>query len=446
MKVETNEDFKAEQNREVRGIQDEIGKLLNLNAELLESGELTNEDRKIYNERIEKANTLLDKVDNMSVSQPPYLPTSDQDPDYWSVGGSGSGGAFRKALKGQLEGRAYRDMFGPATDDFGFKSFDEFATHVRLGKLDDRLQRTMVEGTPSDGGFAVPTEYAAEIFDVSLESEIVRPRATIHPMLSNEKVIPAVVLGDHSANLYGGVIGYWTAESGSLTETEPEFRSMKLTAEKLTVYGRSSSEWLDDAVMSGKTVQRTFSNGLNWYMDRAFIKGTGAGQPLGILNAPCLIAVSKEVGQTAGTVVYQNLSNMIARLHPACFARSVWVAHPGLIPSLLELEVGSGGTHVPVMKDTGGAFSILTRPVIFSEKMETAGSQGDIVLADFSQYAVGIRKELRLESSIHVHFATDEVAHRCIARVDGQPLWDEALTLEDGSTTVGPFVTLEERA
>lgn len=28
----------------------------------------------------------------------------------------------------------------------------------------------------------------------------------------------------------------------------------------------------------------------------------------------------------------------------------------------------------------------------------------------------------------------------------GQPLWDEAMTLEDGSTTVSPFVVLEERS
>ena len=70
----------------------------------------------------------------------------------------------------------------------------------------------------------------------------------------------------------------------------------------------------------------------------------------------------------------------------------------------------------------------------------------DILLADFSHYAVGIRKEMRLESSVHVAFQTDEIAHRCIVRVDGQPLWDEALTLEDGSTTVSPFIVLGDRA
>ena len=52
---------------------------------------------------------------------------------------------------------------------------------------------------------------------------------------------------------------------------------------------------------------------------------------------------------------------------------------------------------------------------------------------------------MRFDTSIHVGFSTDELLARIIERHDGQPLWDEALTLEDGSTTVSPFVTLAAR-
>ena len=133
----------------------------------------------------------------------------------------------------------------------------------------------------------------------------------------------------------------------------------------------------------------TFSNGLSWYLDRAFLKGDGAGKPLGVLNSPCLISQAKEDGQTAATICYENLAKMLSRLHSACFPRSVWVAHPTTIPQLLALgiAVGDGGSAVPVMKESSGKFSKLTRPVIFSEKMETLGSEGDIMLADFSQYS-----------------------------------------------------------
>jgi hypothetical protein len=37
-------------------------------------------------------------------------------------------------------------------------------------------------------------------------------------------------------------------------------------------------------------------------------------------------------------------------------------------------------------------------------------------------------------------------AMRLIARLDGQFLWDSALTLKDGSTTVSPCITLQTRS
>ena len=97
------------------------------------------------------------------------------------------------------------------------------------------------------------------------------------------------------------------------------------------------------------------------------------------------------------------------------------------------------------MTESNGQFSILTRPVIFTEKTETLGDKGDIMLADFSQYVVGLRSGMRFDTSVHVAFETDELLSRIIERHDGQPLWDSALTLEDGSTTVSPFVVLAER-
>ena len=88
---------------------------------------------------------------------------------------------------------------------------------------------------------------------------------------------------------------------------------------------------------------------------------------------------------------------------------------------------------------------LLSRPVIFTEKVEVLGDKGDILLADLSQYVVGLREELRIDLSGHVYFESDQTAARLIERHDGQPLWSGSLTLEDGSTTVSPFVTLGAR-
>ena len=231
-------------------------------------------------------------------------------------------------------------------------------------------------------------------------------------------------------------------------EKNPKTRQVKLSCKKLTGFMRLSRELFDDIPGGGSQVVDIAAKGLSWYRDKAFLKGTGAGEPQGILNSACLVTVAKETGQSASTIVYENLTKMMSRMFAGSFKNSVWVAHQTCIPQLLQLTiaVGTGGAFLPVLTKTkNGQFEILTRPVVFTEKTEPLGTKGDIMLCDFGQYVIGLREEMRLDFSPHVYFATDEIAARLIERHDGMPLWSEALTLEDGSTTVSPFVTLAAR-
>lgn len=364
-----------------------------------------------------------------------------------SSGPWGSSASSARGI-GVAQGAEYRKMF--PTESLtreGWQNFGEFVSAVHAGQADVRL-RALVSGIPSDGGFLVPSEYSSELFNVSLESEVVRPRARVFPMSSGSRKIPATAIGSHSSHLFGGLVATWSAESSTLPDNAPKFRSMELNASKLTCYTTTSNEWLDDGLNAEQIISETFSSGLSWFLDRAFLTGDGAGKPLGILNSSCLVTVAKESGQAANTIEYANLTKMSARLHPASWSNSVWVIHPSAIPQLMQLSVvvGSGGSHIPVLRDQQGAFSLLGRPVVVTEKLETLGDVGDILFADFSQYGIGMRRELRLDSSAGPRFQQDEVSWRMISRVDGQPLWPEALTPQSGSDTLSPFVTLAERA
>jgi HK97 family phage major capsid protein len=345
------------------------------------------------------------------------------------------------------ETRNFAAMFGGGLADDGWQNFRGFVEAVASNRAHPQL-RAISEGTPSDGGFLVPPQFASTIFDVALEGEVVRPRASIFPMQSNTLTIPASVIGDHSANLYGGTTAAWGAEGGTLAESQPEFRAMTLAAKKLSIFTVTTSEWLEDSISPETYLQNIFAAALGWYLDLGFLRGSGAGCPLGVLNSPCLVTVAKETGQAADTIVYENLAKMLSRLAPASFSRSVWAAHPTTIPKLLTLcvVIGTSGQYVPVLQESSGQFTMLTRPVVFTEKLEKLGDRGDLVLADFGAYAIGMRSNLRLERSTGPHFQTDKLDWRAITRVDGQPLWDKPLTLADGVTTVSPFVTLAERA
>jgi HK97 family phage major capsid protein len=365
-------------------------------------------------------------------------------------GGFGGGSMVRAAgaydLRGPGQSKQWADLFG--TDGLRWEDKDSnFFSAVFSGRHHPGLIRaSMTETVPSDGGFLVPSEQAAKIHAVSLENEIVQPRCYVQPMKSNSIKIPAMAIGSHASALMGGFTASYTSELGTISEADPKARSMELNAKKLTGLIRFSAELDADTPGGMSQIEVLCGRGLAWYRDKAFLKGTGAGEPLGILNASCVVEVAPEGGQ-GSTIIYENLTKMMSRMFAGSFRNSVWVAHQSTIPQLLSLAVpiGLGGTYIPVMQESNGEFKILTRPVLFTEKTEPLGTKGDIMLADFSQYVVGLRSEMRFETSIHVAFTTDELLSRIIERHDGQPLWDEALTLADGTTTVSPFVVLGAR-
>jgi HK97 family phage major capsid protein len=91
--------------------------------------------------------------------------------------------------------------------------------------------------------------------------------------------------------------------------------------------------------------------------------------------------------------------------------------------------------------------TLLGAPVIETEFNATLGDQGDILLADMSQYKLAQAGTVQSASSIHVQFLTDQTAYRFTARYDGQATWRNALTPYKGtSNTISPFVALAERA
>lgn len=350
-------------------------------------------------------------------------------------------------LKSPIQSKDWDSLFG-SRGGYDWPDKDtNFFQAVFSGRHHPGLTiRAMSETVPADGGFWVPQETAKRIHAVSLENEIIMPNSYVQPMQSNSIKIPAMSIGAHGVALFGGFTASYTAEAGTINEASPKARSMELNAKKLTGLIRFTSELASDMVGGEQAIINICGKGLAWYRDKAFISGLGGGQPLGILNSPCVVTVAKESGQKKNTIVYENLVKMMAAMFAGSFSNSIWICSQSCIPQLLTLSlaVGIGGSSIPVMSQTDGKFYILTRPVLFTEKTPGLGTKGDILLADLSQYCVGLRSEMRFDTSIHVAFETDELLSRIIERHDGQPLWDTALTLADG-TQVSPFVVLADR-
>ncbi|MCH8130734.1 MAG: phage major capsid protein [Acidobacteria bacterium] len=312
------------------------------------------------------------------------------------------------------------------------------------------IRNAFSESVPSEGGFLVPERLRSELLRVALETAIVRPRARVIPMESLRVPFPAIDSTSNVSSVFGGVIAFWTEEAGTLAASEAKFRRLILEAKKLTAYTQVPNELISDSAISfGAFIDDIFPEALAFYEDIAFFSGSGAGEPQGFLNASAAISITKETGQAANTIVWENLIKMFARMLPSSLGRAVWVASPDTFPELatMALSVGTGGSAIWLNNGVvGPPITILGRPLIFTEKANTIGAAGDINFVDFGFYLIGDRQVMSARSSEDFLFQTDETAFRIIERLDGRPWLDGAITPQNGGDTLSPFVKIAVRA
>ena len=319
---------------------------------------------------------------------------------------------------------------------------------------EQRAATGLNETIASDGGFLVGTDFSTELLTRAYAMGEITSRCRRVPISGNSNSLKINGIDESSraaGSRWGGVRGYWLAEAGALTASKPVFRQIELKLSKLGVLAYATDELLQDAAALGAIVMDAASEEIMFMTENSIINGTGAGMPLGVLNANALVTVTKETGQAATTVVAQNIIKARSRLWARSRPSSVWLINQDVEPQLhqMTLPVGTGGVpvYLPASGLAGGSFDTLYgRAVVPVEYCPTLGTVGDVIYADFSQYLLADKGGIQSASSIHVNFTVDETVFRFIYRVDGQPVWHTALTPANGVNTLSPFVVVATRA
>ncbi|MFF7129991.1 phage major capsid protein [Streptomyces sp. NPDC008240] len=314
--------------------------------------------------------------------------------------------------------------------------------------------RNFQSDVPSDGGYLIPETLRSELLRVALETSVVRPRARVIPMETLRVPFPAIDSTTNVNSVYGGIVGYWTEESGQLTESQARFGRVVLEARKLTGFAKVPSELMNDSLVSfSALIDQMFPEALAFFEDTAFLTGNGVGQPLGVLNGNCAVTVSRN---TSSHVKFEDVIGMYARMLPQSLSRAVWVISPAVLPDLLSMRIvqqnvagtENVGAASPGLWLTGGQaigappMSLMGLPIVVSEKVPTLGTSGDISLIDFGFYLIGDRQVMQARQSEERYFETDEIAFRIIERVDGRPWLQSAITPANGGSTLSPIVKL----
>ena len=379
--------------------------------------------------------------------------------------------ALRETGNTMIYGRGPRHWVSPqtTTQKAGPQPFERFGemlsavvTAARQPNMTDHRLKEMQEYAlglgetiPSEGGFLVQTAFTDDLLSRIHETGklIALPRHIPISARSNGLKINAV---DETSRVdgsrLGGVQAFWTAEAATITKSKPKFRQVEMTLHKLAgLYYATDEELMDTAALE-ETVGGFFAEEFAFKLDDALIRGSGAGEPLGILGHAGTVEVAAEDGQAAKTIVVENIENMFTRLWARSTENAVWLINQDVWRQIFALEKAVGTAGVPVFLPAGSIAgkpfnTLLGLPILPIEQCETLGTVGDIILADFSTGYVMIDKGgIDAAVSIHVEFLTDQMVFRFILRTDGQPIANAPLTPYKGTETQSPFITLATRS
>ena len=345
----------------------------------------------------------------------------------------------------------------------GFESLGEFAiavrnaTDPRVMRRDSRLEllSTMQQGVQSEGGVLVPPTFSTKIWDgLNDPEQSLLARCDQYTVTGESLTFPANAETTRATgSRYGGILAYWLAEGAQMTASNPTLRQLTLEPHEMAVMVVVTDKLLRNSpVALEQYLSRAATEEINFMVGDAILWGTGVGKPKGIMVSNCLVTASKEASQVDLSVTAANIRAMWTRLHTRAKRNAIWLVNQ-------EMEEKFDAMFTPVKNVAGtenvGGFqdrvynpearTLKGRPIVECEFCEKNGWPGDIILADMSMYAAGVRGGVRSASSIHLYFDYNKTAFRFLFEVDGQPWLQSALTPYKGTATLSTFVVLEER-
>lgn len=350
--------------------------------------------------------------------------------------------------------------FGDEPDpDKEFKNVGEFvwavASHRKYGRQDKRLdslaeiaeKRAQSFGTGSEGGFALPEQFRPEIWQVTPQEAIVKPRATVIPAGDppDAKLTMPALDQTSAQNIYGGVVMTHGGEAVTLTETDAALRQITMEPKKIGAYVVCTNELLNNWSACSSFITGQLQKARVGQEDYDFMRGDGVNKSIGFINCAAAIGYNRAA---ANAISFADVYEMYARAKMG--GNYVWLASQTIIPQLIAMtDAGTHSVFISGSYVTAGASApipgtLFGIPIVFVDRLPALGTKGDLNLVDLSYYLVKEGSGPEFAVSTELLFLTDRVVFRVTWRVDGKPWLTEPIGLEGStSNTVSPFIILD---
>lgn len=350
------------------------------------------------------------------------------------------GGAVEKVAGKALPADFFTSQAASEPDIYGEHGEHSYFNDVRLARggdpkarqrIDDYFEgKAMGEGTDAAGGFLVPPEVSDELIPLRDSVSVLRQLFTSQPVGSD--TIRFIAQDS-------GLAVAWTAEFAEKIKNDlsfSEFEAHVYTAAGMAVV---SNQLLKDAKWSvDRLVTKDLAKRFVHLEEQAFINGSGAGQPLGILNTPGVTSIPFAAASPKQIELLDKISDGITEvqtkylgfpdaivMHPRTWG---WLAKGRGTDEKYILGSGASGTvrkpNEPIPGYNGGTLprgELFGLPVYCTPNIPTnlgdAEDESAVIIGDFSQGLVLDREGIVTDTSQHVFFTSNQTVFRSEERL-----------------------------
>jgi len=282
------------------------------------------------------------------------------------------------------------------------------------------------EGVNSQGGYLVPHQFENDLIDLREMYGVFRRNAKVVNMTSDTRSDPRRI---------GGLTAYWVGESDAGTVSTGSWDRVNLTAKKMMVLARITSELNEDSVIDmADNVAGEIAYAFAQAEDLAGFIGDGTstyGHIVGVTSALLNLSATRAniAGLYVGTgnlfseLVLADFNGVKAKLPQYAKMRGAkWYCSQAFYYGVMEkLAVAAGGVTEQGIAGGIGGLRFLGDPVEITQAMPTVDAN-DQVAALYgnlpSAARLGDRRQSALALSEHSRFANDEIEIRGTQRLD----------------------------
>ena len=292
-----------------------------------------------------------------------------------------------KARMDKLEAKANRPLAAnnnhPVSDNENSEK-KAFVSYLRRGieRISPDEVKALTVSTDANGGYLAPEEFGSELIKLLNEYSPIRSYARVVNISAPEIKYPRRV---------SGTAATWVAETEDRTESGMTFEQVTLTPFELATFTDVSNQLLEDNAygLEGELLA-DYAESFGKTEGVAFVKGTGTGQPRGIMTATGIKEVKTGVAaafpSTNPADVIIGMYHQIATSHAQ---NGAWLMNRNTLSVIRQWKDGTGRYLVLDPITAGGVLTLLGRPIVEMPDMDDIGAgKFPILFGDLSGYRI----------------------------------------------------------